>query len=540
MGVTTMSGVLALPLLVMVAVVGIENGGGAVAVELFSSKLMHRFSDELKADSVSRSRGEVARFPRKWSSEYYRRLLSSDLQRQKVKLGPQFDYLFPSQGSTTLSTGDDYGWLHYTWIDIGTPNVSFLVALDTGSDLLWVPCDCMQCAPLSASYYSNLGKDLSEYNPSDSNTSKVVPCSHHLCEGGSSCKSPKDPCPYRVNYDTADTSTSGLLIEDILHLASGGTAASKKFVRAPIMLGCGSKQSGIYLSGVAPDGLMGLGLGNISVPSFLSKAGFSRNSFSLCLKEDTGRIFFGDQGIPSQHTTPFLPFDDINAYIVGVETSCVESYCLEKTNFKALVDSGTSFTFLPDAVYQKLAGEFDRQINATKFSFEGDQWQYCYKFSSEELPKTPSLSLKFSANNSFVVINPVFAIYGSQGAVGFCLAIQPTNGDIGTIGQNFFIGYRMVFDRENMKLGWSHSNCEDLTDEKGMPMTPSGSASPKPLPTTQQQSKPNGRAVAPAEAGRAPSKSTATSVFLVPGQFYISEMMLIFWPAAYIFLAFYC
>lgn len=46
--------------------------------------------------------------------------------------------------------------LHYTWIDIGTPNVSFLVALDVGSDLLWVPCDCLQCAPLSASYYSSL------------------------------------------------------------------------------------------------------------------------------------------------------------------------------------------------------------------------------------------------------------------------------------------------------------------------------------------------------------------------------------------------
>jgi hypothetical protein len=32
--------------------------------------------------------------------------------------------------------------------------VSFLVALDAGSDLLWVPCDCIQCAPLSASYYN--------------------------------------------------------------------------------------------------------------------------------------------------------------------------------------------------------------------------------------------------------------------------------------------------------------------------------------------------------------------------------------------------
>ena len=26
--------------------------------------------------------------------------------------------------------------MHYKWIDIGTPNVSFMVALDAGSDLL--------------------------------------------------------------------------------------------------------------------------------------------------------------------------------------------------------------------------------------------------------------------------------------------------------------------------------------------------------------------------------------------------------------------
>ncbi|KAL3527794.1 hypothetical protein ACH5RR_012450 [Cinchona calisaya] len=524
MGIGTVLGVLT----VVMMAVGIDK---AEAAEVFSAKLMHRFSEEVTAVRVSRNGGEAGSL-RKWSSEYCRRLLSSDLQRQKMKLGPQFEYLFPSQGSTTLPLGNDFGWLHYTWIDIGTPNVSFLVALDTGSDLLWVPCDCMQCAPLSASYYSSLDKDLSEYNPSSSNSSRVVPCSHRLCELGSNCKSPKEPCPYTVNYDTEDTSTSGLLVEDILHLVSGSSAASKKFVRAPIMMGCGSKQSGGYLSGVAPDGLMGLGLGNISIPSFLAKAGLSQNSFSLCFNDDdTGRIFFGDQGIASQHTTPILSSAEINAYIIGVETTCVESACVDQTNFKALVDSGTSFTFLPDTVYQKLVAEFNRQVNATKSNFEGYPWQYCYKSSSQESPTTPSLSLKFTANNSFVIINPVFIVYGSQGAVGFCLAVQRTDSDIGTIGQNFMTGYRMVFDRENMKLGWSRSTCKDLIDDKRMPVTPS-SGSPNPLPTTEQQSKPNGQAVTPAVAGRTTSKSTATSNFLLPGQFYISEMLLTFWILA--------
>lgn len=64
------------------------------------------------------------------------------------------------------------------------------------------------------------------------------------------------------------------------------------------------------MNGIAPDGLMGLGLGEISVPSFLAKAGVVRNSFSMCFNEDdSGRIYFGDQGISTQQTTPFVPVD---------------------------------------------------------------------------------------------------------------------------------------------------------------------------------------------------------------------------------------
>ncbi|XP_050206552.1 aspartic proteinase-like protein 1 [Mercurialis annua] len=493
----------------------------------FSSRLIHRFSDEVRAIRVSSSKN--VSWPVKKSLEYYEMLFNSDFQRQKLRLGPHYNFLFPSQGSRTMSLGNDFGWLHYTWIDIGTPHVSFLVALDAGSDLLWVPCNCLQCAPLSASYYNTLDRDLNEYSPSHSSSSKHLSCSHEMCELGPNCKSPKQPCPYTINYYTENTSTSGLLVEDILHLASNGDDPLNHSVQAPVIIGCGMKQTGGYLDGVAPDGLMGLGFTELSVPSFLAKAGLIRNSFSMCFDEDdSGRIFFGDQGPSTQQSTPFLTLNgNYTTYVVGVDAFCVGSSCLKQTSIKALVDTGTSFTFLPNGVYEKITDEFNRQVNIKISSFEGYPWKYCYKSSSRDSAKIPSVKLIFPLNNSFVIHNPVFMIYGIQGTIGFCLAIQPTEEDIGTIGQNFMTGYRVVFDRENLKLGWSRSNCEDQSDDKTMPLTSPNGAPINPLPTNEQQSAPGGHAVSPAVAGRAPSKPSAASVPLVPSWFCLLKMLLL-------------
>ena len=46
--------------------------------------------------------------------------------------------------------------LHYTTVTLGTPGMKFLVALDTGSDLFWVPCDCTRCAPIQSSTYGSV------------------------------------------------------------------------------------------------------------------------------------------------------------------------------------------------------------------------------------------------------------------------------------------------------------------------------------------------------------------------------------------------
>ncbi|KAF5737970.1 aspartic proteinase-like protein 1 isoform X1 [Tripterygium wilfordii] len=516
-------------LVFMVASIYLES---AVAMTL-STRLIHRYSEEVMGFRVSSGRNVSGSgtWPEKRSLEYYRMLANSDFQRQKMKLAPQYRLLFPSEGSKTMAFGNDFGWLHYMWIDIGTPKVSFLVALDAGTDLLWIPCDCVQCAPLSASYYSSLDRDLNEYSPSASSTSKHVSCSHQLCDSNSKCKSPKQQCPYTINYYTENTSSSGLLVEDTLHLASGVDDTLNASVQASVIIGCGMKQSGGYLDGVAPDGLMGLGLGELAIPSFLASAGLIKNSFSMCFDEDgSGRIFFGDKGQATQQSTSFLPLDGkYITYIVGVEASCVGNSCPKQTSFRALVDSGTSFTFLPDKVYEAIAEEFDKGVNASISTFEGYPWKYCYKTSSPEVPKVPALKFMFPLNNSFVIRDPIFPIYGMQGVTGFCLAVQPADGDIGTIGQNFMTGYRVVFDRGNLTLGWSRSKCQDLS--KGMSLPPPPEVTPlNPLPTNEQQRAPNGHAVSPAVAGRAPSKPSSASTQSISSQFLILKSLFLLFP----------
>ncbi|XP_003602006.2 aspartic proteinase-like protein 1 isoform X1 [Medicago truncatula] len=475
----------------------------------FSVKLFHRFSEEMKPVQV-----QTGDWPDRRTLHYHEKLLRNDFLRHKINLGgARHKLLFPSQGSKTMSFGNDFGWLHYTWIDIGTPSTSFLVALDAGSDLLWVPCDCIHCAPLSASFYSNLDRDLNEYSPSRSLSSKHLSCSHRLCDMGSNCKTSKQQqCPYTINYLSDNTSSSGLLVEDIFHLQSGDGSTSNSSVQAPVVVGCGMKQSGGYLDGTAPDGLIGLGPGESSVPSFLAKSGLIRDSFSLCFNEDdSGRLFFGDQGSTVQQSTPFLLVDGMfSTYIVGVETCCIGNSCPKVTSFNAQFDSGTSFTFLPGHAYGAIAEEFDKQVNATRSTFQGSPWEYCYVPSSQQLPKIPTLTLMFQQNNSFVVYNPVFVSYNEQGVDGFCLAIQPTEGGMGTIGQNFMTGYRLVFDRENKKLAWSHSNCQDLSLGKRMPLSPPNGTSSSQLPADEQQ-RTKGHAVAPAVAVRAPQKPSVAS-----------------------------
>ena len=60
--------------------------------------------------------------------------------------------------------------------------------------------------------------ELNIYNPSGSSTSKKVTCNNSLCTHRNQCLGTFSNCPYMVSYVSAETSTSGILVEDVLHL----------------------------------------------------------------------------------------------------------------------------------------------------------------------------------------------------------------------------------------------------------------------------------------------------------------------------------
>eukprot|EP01018_Ginkgo_biloba_P037970 Gb_20915 [translate_table: standard] len=79
--------------------------------------------------------------------------------------------------------------------------------------------------------------------------------------------------------------------------------------------------------------------------------------------------------------------------------------------------------------------------------------------------------------------------------------------------ENFMTSYRMVFDRENLKLGWSPSDCYQLDENEGAgtPAPSPQNVLKSPTPVEQQQTSP-ARAVSPAIAGRTPRLQHSDSV----------------------------
>ncbi|KAK4479963.1 hypothetical protein RD792_013017 [Penstemon davidsonii] len=411
----------------------------------------HRFSTHVK-DRYSRA-GSDHSWPEKGSVEYYALLARHD--RRALS-----DALTFSDGNATFRISS-LGFLHYTSVTLGSPGMKFLVALDTGSDIFWVPCRCTKCASIDDSPYTS-DFELSIYDPDGSSTSKNVTCNNDLCTHHNSCTGTSSNCPYSVSYISSETSTSGILVEDVLHLRSLDN--DLEFIKAYVTFGCGQVQTGSFLDIAAPNGLFGLGFEKISVPSILSREGYISNSFSMCFGHDgIGRISFGDKGSLDQEETPFNTNSYHPTYSVTVTQVRVGTTVLD-SEFTALFDSGTSFTYLVDPSYRMLSDSFHAHVRDRRRPPDPRiPFEYCYTMSpGMNTSLVPVMTLTMDGGGQLVVYDPIIVISSLHELV-YCLAVVKSL-ELNIIGQNFMTGYRIVFDREKLVLGWKNFDCYETED----------------------------------------------------------------------------
>uniref|UniRef100_A0A7C8YDI2 Peptidase A1 domain-containing protein n=1 Tax=Opuntia streptacantha TaxID=393608 RepID=A0A7C8YDI2_OPUST len=316
--------------------------------------------------------------------------------------------------------------------------------------------------------------DFSIYSLKTSSTGRKLPCDSPLCGHHASCPTSPSMCPYKVMYLSANTVSSGYLVEDVLHLSAYNNPP--KLVNAEITFGCGRNQTGSFLDGGAPNGLLGLGLGSISVPSILASENIAVNSFSMCFGDDgIGRIVFGDQGSSDQGETPFHLRQLNPHYNISVTQITVGGSISHVDAVYAIFDTGTSFTYLNDPAFTLIAEKFDSQVNDSRLVTDSNiPFDYCYESSSSQssMP-TPSLNLTMQGGDQFHVTDPTFPLPTTSGYV-YCLGIVKSE-DVNIIGQNFMTGYNVVFDRERMVLGWKASDCNQTLDSSTFPVSPRSS-----------------------------------------------------------------
>lgn len=426
--------------------------------------MIHRYSEEFKSILHQRNQHVPTDWPEQGSREYHERLLAHDRHRlanRRLASSNGSYYLAPSNET---AEEDNLGALHYSLITIGNPNLTFLVALDTGSDLFWIPCDCQQCAPTSESSYGFTNGVFSVYSPSNSQSSKVIPCSDGLCTSTiapSNCTSASQSCNYVVNYLSANTSTSGVIVQDMLHLGSenqGGGAIS-----TPIYFGCGMVQTGDLANGsVAPNGLLGLGPDDISVPSTLARNGIVPNSFSMCFSaiDLSGRLVFGNKGNATLPNTSFVSIQPNVYYVLNADNAVVDNQMVALSQ-NLVFDTGTSFTLMPQSTLQAIGAMLNQKITLTSSTLN-NIFDYCWGVSdSNQLNNLPNFTISFSGGSTLVIQTP-YVVFGDSAGnpLEVCLGIVG-GGSLGIIGHNFMAGYEFFIDKDSNTLSWSSSNCYD-------------------------------------------------------------------------------
>ncbi|KAH6772907.1 hypothetical protein C2S52_004256 [Perilla frutescens var. hirtella] len=337
---------------------------------------------------------------------------------------------------------------------IGTPKVETLAIADTGSDLTWI-----QCAPCRPWRCFKQRPPL--FVPNRSSTYKPIPCSSNTCKAipDTSCLGTKGSCSYSMSYGDGSFSKGDVAMETIT-LGNNVTIPN-------IVTGCAHNSRGTFSR--ATSGIVGLGGGKQSLIRQMGSSIGGR--FSYCLVPNLGKstkpskMHFGDKAVVSGGgvaTTPMVgKYPDTFYYLtllgmsVGKERFDMDSSSEKGEVGNIVIDSGSTLTFLPFELYDKVVAAVNRQANMRRISDPKKQLSLCFFATKDAGKKIPEITAHFKGAdvklkfyNTFIMSTPK----------SMCFAFAPATfvAIYGNLAQvNFLIGY----DLEKKTLSFKPTDC---------------------------------------------------------------------------------
>ncbi|KAK7340377.1 hypothetical protein VNO77_21079 [Canavalia gladiata] len=361
--------------------------------------------------------------------------------------------------------------LYFTKIALGSPTKDFHVQVDTGSDILWVNCvGCSACPKKSG-----LGMDLALYDPSESNTSKLVPCDDDFCttmyDGPISGCNQDMSCPYSITYGDGST-TTGSYMKDYLTFDKVNGNLHTVPGNGTVIFGCGAKQSGTLSksSDESLDGIIGFGQSNSSALSQLAASGKVKKIFSHCLDNIKGGGIFsiGEVVQPKFNTTSLVPrMAHYNVIMkdmeVGGDPIQLPTDIFDSSNGRGtIIDSGTTLAYLPASVYEQLVEKILAHQTDLKLYLVEEQFT-CFRYTDNLDKGFPVVKFHFEEGLTLTAYphDYMFLFKDDMWCIGWQKSMTQTRDgrDIILLGDLVLSNKLVVYDLENMVIGWTDYNC---------------------------------------------------------------------------------
>ncbi|KAA8572440.1 hypothetical protein EYC84_003060 [Monilinia fructicola] len=329
---------------------------------------------------------------------------------------------------TVAATLDNEETLYFANGTLGTPAQKLRLHIDTGSSDLWV------------------------------NTPSSTLCS-----------SRGSPCKAAGTYSANSSSTYAFVSSDFNISYVDGSGASGDYVTDTFTIGgttLDKLQFGIGYTSSSAEGILGIGY-KINERKMVTDGLINSNAYSLWLNDldaSTGSILFG--GVDTAHyhgQLETLPIQKESGYfaeflITLTEIKLGDTVIAKNQALAVLLDSGSSLTYLPDAMAEAIYQMVDAQYDSS----EGAAYVPCSLASN-----TSALNFTFTSPTIQVTMDelviPVTSTDGRQltftdGTAACLFGIAPAGDSTSVLGDTFIRSAYIVYDLANNQISLAQTN----------------------------------------------------------------------------------